>query len=147
MDPDQAQGRVLDQRVGINGIERKGGTYTVTPVNITVDRAVSLVGLDGEDSKAGVYTVKDDAGTQFFLLTSASLAAGTHSLSFRAETLGAVLVSLGTITAAVTRYGRAMGDPDRPQDVGGDAMARSGAADYGPVRPTAPQVPTRDACT
>lgn len=102
MDPDQAQGRVLDQRVAINGLERKGGTYTVTPVNITVDRAVSLVGLDGTESRAGVYTVKDDAGTQFFLESSAALSAGTHSLSFRAESLGAVLVSLGSITTAVT---------------------------------------------
>lgn len=102
MDPDQAQGRVLDQRVTINGIERKGGTYTVTPVNITVDRDVSLIGLDGEESRAGVYTVKDDAGIQFFLLNSASISAGTHSLSFRAENLGAVLVSLGTITTAAT---------------------------------------------
>ena len=102
MDPDQSQGRVLDQRVAINGLERKGGTYTVTPVTITVDRAVSLVGLDGEESKAGVYTVKDDAGTLFFLASSAALAAGAHSLSFRAENLGAVLVSLGTITTAAT---------------------------------------------
>ena len=102
IDPDQAQGRVLDQRIAINGLKRKGGTYTVPPVNITVDREVSLVGLDGTESRAGVYTVKDDAGTQFFLERSAALSAGTHSLSFRAESLGAVLVSLGSITTAVT---------------------------------------------
>ena len=53
MDPDQAQGRVLDQRIAINGLERKGGTYTVTPVNITVDREVSLVGLDGRKAGPG----------------------------------------------------------------------------------------------
>lgn len=101
-DPDQAQGRVLDQRVAINGLERKGGTYTITPVSITVDRNVSLVGLDGEESKAGVYTVKDDAGTKFFLVASTALTAGTHVLSFRAENLGAVLVTIGTITTPVT---------------------------------------------
>lgn len=102
-DPDQAQGTVLDQRVVINGIKRSGGTYTVTPVNITVDRNVSLVGLDGATTPpANCYTVKDDAGNQFYLVASTTLASGTHSLSFRAANIGAVTVTLNTITTAVT---------------------------------------------
>ena len=68
-DPDQAEGTVLDQRVAINGIRRNGGTFTVTPIDITVDRSVTLTGMDAAESELeipiGVYTVKDDAGTQF----------------------------------------------------------------------------------
>jgi uncharacterized phage protein gp47/JayE len=109
MDPDQATGVVLDQRVAINGIMRNGGTYTVAPVEITVDRAVSLIGLDTlsdaleADFPAGVYTVKDDAGTQFVLLDSVNIAAaGTATYDFRAVNIGAVLVEVGTITTPVT---------------------------------------------
>lgn len=106
MDPDQAQGTVLDQRVAINGIERNGGTFTVVPVDITVDRSVSLIGLDSSSESIvlpeGVYTIKDNAGTQFCLVASTTITAGTHSLSFRAAEIGAVSVSVGTITTAVT---------------------------------------------
>lgn len=105
-DPDQAAGRVLDQRVALNGIQRKGATFTKTPISITVDRSLTLTGMDGAseslDIPSGVFTVKDDAGTQFVLLTTVSLSAGTHSLLFRAAQIGAVLVSIGTITTAVT---------------------------------------------
>lgn len=105
-DPDQAEGTVLDQRAAINGLKRNGGTFTVTPVDITVDRSVTLTGLDEDSSEleipSGVYTVKDDAGNQFVLLDTITLSAGTHSLSFRAEKLGAVQVSVDTITTAVT---------------------------------------------
>ena len=106
MDPDQASGTVLDQRVVINGITRSGATYTETPVDITVDRAVSLVGLDDSADSAtipsGVFTIKDDAGTQWALLASVALTAGTSSLSFRAVDIGAVLATIGTITTPVT---------------------------------------------
>lgn len=105
-DPDQAEGTVLDQRVAINGIRRNGGTFTVTPIDITVDRSVTLTGMDAAESEleipAGVYTVKDDAGNQFVLLDTVTIAAGTHSLSFRAVALGAVETTLNTITTAVT---------------------------------------------
>ena len=105
-DPDQASGVILDQRVVINGITRSGATYTETPVDITVDRAVSLVGLDDSADSAtipsGVFTIKDDAGTQWALLASVALTAGTSSLSFRAVDIGAVLATIGTITTPVT---------------------------------------------
>jgi uncharacterized phage protein gp47/JayE len=105
-DPDQAEGVVLDQRCAINGVKRNGGTFTVTPINITVDRSVTLAGLDTNsetlDIPSGVYTVKDDAGTQFVLLDTVTLAVGTSSLPFRAAEIGAVLVTTGTIKTAVT---------------------------------------------
>lgn len=105
-DPDQAQGINLDVLCALNGVKRAGGTFTVTPVSITVDRSVTLKGLDAAsesiDVPAGVYTVKDDAGTQFALIDTVTIAAGTHSLPFRAVTLGAVQVTIGTITTPVT---------------------------------------------
>ena len=103
-DPDQAVGRLLDQRVVINNITRAGGTYTTQPVDITVDRTVTLSGLDANfNDPAGVgYTVQDNAGTQFILVDTVTLTAGTHSLNFRAKTIGKVEVTVGTITNPVT---------------------------------------------
>ena len=105
-DTEQAQGVILDQRVAINGIIRRGATFTIQPINITVDRTVTLAGLDSLsdtlDIPSGVYTVKDDAGNQFVLLGTVTIAAGTHSLSFRASEIGAVQTTINTITTAVT---------------------------------------------
>lgn len=107
-DPDQARGRILDQRIAINAITRNGGTYTLTPVNITTDVALNLIGLDGQSDElnptvANLYTVKDDAGTEFFLLDSVSIVApGTQSLTFRAAEIGSVEIQINTITSPVT---------------------------------------------
>ena len=107
-DPDQAFGRVLDQRVAYNGISRNGGTYTLAPVEITTDDAVNLIGLDAQSDElnptvANLYTVKDDAGTEFFLLDSESIVgAGTQSLTFRAASIGKVEIQVNTITSPVT---------------------------------------------
>jgi uncharacterized phage protein gp47/JayE len=99
-DPDQAVGRTLDERVVINNIERNGGTYTIQPVSITVDRTVTLQGLDAAfaDPNGVGYTVQDNAGTQFILVDTITLTAGTTSLNFRARTIGQVEVVTGTIT-------------------------------------------------
>lgn len=107
-DPDQAEGRVLDQRVALNNITRNGGTFTLVPVEITVDKALNLVGLDGESDElnpaiSNLYTVKDDAGNEFFLLTSQTIVgAGTDSYSFRAKDIGDVQIQVNTITTPVT---------------------------------------------
>lgn len=107
-DPDQAFGRILDQRIALNGIKRNGGTYTQTPVNITADKALNLIGLDTQSDElnptvANLYTIKDDAGTEFYLLDSFSfVGASTESLTFRAAAIGTVEVQVNTITTAVT---------------------------------------------
>jgi uncharacterized phage protein gp47/JayE len=107
-DPDQAYGRILDQRVALNGISRNGGTFTYQYVSITVDRALSLVGLDDDATEIdpaieNLYTVRDDAGTEFYLLESYDfVGAGTQSLLFRAADIGEVQTELNTITTAVT---------------------------------------------
>ena len=107
-DPDQAEGRVLDQRVALNNITRNGGSFTLVPVEITVDKALNLVGLDDQSDEliptiSNLYTVKDDAGNEFFLLNSQTIAsAGTDSYSFRAADIGDVQVLVNTITTPVT---------------------------------------------
>lgn len=107
-DPDQAPGRQLDQRVALNGIARLGGSYTTVDVEITTDRALTLVGLDAEIAVLDptiddLYTVRDSAGMQFYLAaTEVIAAAGTYTLAFRARRIGQVLVSPNTITTPVT---------------------------------------------
>jgi hypothetical protein len=102
--PDRALGVPLDERVVINNISRRGGTFTVQPVSITVDRTVTLQGLDANynDVNATGYTVQDDAGNQFILVDSDTIATGTHSLNFRSKILGQVETTVGTITNPVT---------------------------------------------
>jgi uncharacterized phage protein gp47/JayE len=102
--PDTATGAVLDQRVVINNIERKAGTFTIAPVEITVDRTVTLDGLDVDFNNVDGtgYTVQDDAGTQFILVDTTVLTPGTTSLNFRAKEIGEVEVLTDTITNAVT---------------------------------------------
>lgn len=100
-DPDQAYGVVLDQRVSINGIQRLGGTFTITPITITTDRSVNLYGLD--QTAEPVYTVSDNEGNRWQLQdTQLGLGTGTHVLNFQAEEPGAQLTIPNTITTPVT---------------------------------------------
>lgn len=103
--PDAAIGRTLDERCAINGIKRLGGTFSVTPISVTTDRAVTLAGLDAasEDLDGEGFTVADNANVQWILLDTVSLpGAGTHVLNFRAKEPGAILTTPNTITTPVT---------------------------------------------
>lgn len=96
-----AFGVVLDQRVALNGITRRQGTFTIQPVSITVDRALTLYGLN--QTAQPVYTVADGTGTQFQLITTNSFGgAGTSSLLFQAAEIGQVETTLNTITNQTT---------------------------------------------
>ena len=127
-DPDQAEGRVLDQRVALNGIERNSGTFTRVPVDVTFSGSGNLVGLDGAVNETdpeveNLFTVRDDAGNEFFLLESHEQSgAGTESLTFRAEDIGEVQVSPNTITTVVTSRGFVdeVNNPDGPEVLGED---------------------------
>ncbi len=107
-DPDQAVGTVLDQRVGINGIRRSGATYTKVNVDITIDKPVTLVGLDSQvdqlaPSIPNLFTIQDNSGTKFYLIQSTILSdTGVHSLEFRAAEIGKVEVLVNTIDTPVT---------------------------------------------
>lgn len=98
-DPDQAVGVALDAVSQLCGIVRKGGTYTYVAVDVTVDRAVNLVGLDESESP---FTISDGNGNNFYLLESVSLSAGSTSLNFRAAEVGSVQVLIHTLTTQVT---------------------------------------------
>lgn len=109
-DPDEAVGKVLDQRVAINGIQRQGGTYTITPITLVNSQSINLYGLDGaiinpdvRDDGQEIFTVQDDAGNKWFLLeTELGLSAGTHVLNFRAALPGEQLTVPNTITIPAT---------------------------------------------
>jgi hypothetical protein len=100
-DPDLAIGRVLDERVTYNGIQRQAGTYTTTDCTIVIDQALTLFGLDQDVEP--VYTVADNAGNQWNLVTTVSPSiAGTYSYTFRSAVPGEVLTTPNTITVPVT---------------------------------------------
>lgn len=100
-DPDNAIGVVLDQRVAINGLQRLGGTFTITNVTIVNSASVNLYGVD--QAAQPIYTVSDSAGNLFELIgTELGLAAGTHALAFRATSPGARVTTPNTITTPIT---------------------------------------------
>lgn len=100
-DPDQAIGVVQDQRYSLNGIQRQGGTFSQTEVDITTTGPLTLYGKN--QSVEAIYTVEDDEGNQFELLeTEVISSAGTYSLLFQAVEPGQVLTTPDTITSAVT---------------------------------------------
>lgn len=102
-DPDLAIGRQLDQRCAINGVIRKPGTYTLTNVEVTTDRALTLTGLSEVDAPSDAFTVSDAAGHLFYLQDTEVIASGgTYTLSFRAADIGAVLTTPNTITTITT---------------------------------------------
>jgi uncharacterized phage protein gp47/JayE len=104
-DIEQAIGVVLDQRVSLLGIQRQGATFTQQQVQITVNNAVTLEGLDADaNNPDGTgYTVADDTGTEFILLdTFNAPSEGVYNLTFRAKDLGSITTIPNTITNPVT---------------------------------------------
>lgn len=98
-------GVILDQRIALNGIERKAGTYTIINISVTVDRALTLAGLDADiDSATGTgFTIADNTGNQFILAaTHVFSASGMATLAFRAKNIGLVETIQNTITNVVT---------------------------------------------
>ena len=100
-DPDQAVGTVLDQRCAINGIQRKGGTYTYVTIDVIADRSVTLEGID-QVAPEQAYTISDNEGNLFVLSATSPINSGTSQLVFRALNVGNVEVLPNTITTPVT---------------------------------------------
>ena len=101
MDPDQAFGTTLDDRVAYNGITRLGATYTQQPVSVTATGAATIQGLDVNQTIP--FSVEDSAGNQYQLLTTYTFSgAGTASLGFQASQLGSVQSATNTITTIAT---------------------------------------------
>lgn len=101
MDPDNALGVVLDQRLAFNGVQRQAGTFTITDITVDNTESVNLYGLDQEIQD--VFTVQDNVGNKWKLVaTQLGLVAGSHVLSFRAALPGAQISVPNTITVPVT---------------------------------------------
>ena len=98
--PDVASGTVLDQRCAINGIIRNGATYTLTNITITADKIVTINGLDTAPDNP--FTVQDGAETKFNLQQTATLAIGANVVQFRAEEIGLIATTIGSIVDVVT---------------------------------------------
>ncbi len=103
--PDNCSGTVQDARFALNYITRKGGTFTIQNIDITVNKTVTLEGLDGRynDITAASYTVSDDAGNLWYLIDTAELTAGSYSLPFRSRLTGTFNPLVNTITTQVTK--------------------------------------------
>ena len=99
--PNKIGATVQDERYAINGIFRKEGSYTIQPIKITVDKTVTLIGLDQSNEP---YTLQSDNGEQWYLLDTATIttASPVQTLSFRAKEKGNVQPAIGTITSQVT---------------------------------------------
>lgn len=100
-DPDQAVGTSLDNRVLYNGVRRKGGTYTIIPVQVVCGNLpTTIYGLnDVEIGDERLFTVIDNIGNEFFLINTRSLSANESiSLTFRAKEIGAVQIAPNSIT-------------------------------------------------
>ena len=99
--PNKVGSTVQDERYAINGIFRKEGSYTIQPINVTVDKTVTLIGLDQSSEP---YTLQSDNGEQWYLLDTVTIttASPVQALSFRAKEKGNVQPAIGTITSQVT---------------------------------------------
>lgn len=117
MDPDQAIGVTLDKRCAINGVRRNPGTFTQQQVLVTVDRSVTLNGLDTEPTAP--FIVVDNTGNQYALISTVSISAPT-TLLFQAVLLGPVSSLPNTITVinTVTLGVTAVNNPTGPSILG-----------------------------
>lgn len=104
-DPDKCSGVVQDSRYALNYLTRKGGTFTIQNIDVTVNQTVTLEGLDGNynDVNAASYTVSDDAGNLWYLIDTTTLTTGTTSLPFRSQNYGLLQPVINTITNQVTK--------------------------------------------
>lgn len=104
-DPDKCSGTTQDSRYALNFLVRKGGTFTIQNIDVTVNKTVTLNGLDANynDINASSYTVSDDAGSLWYLIDTTTLTAGTTSLPFRSQNYGSFQPVIGTITTQVTK--------------------------------------------
>lgn len=104
-DPEKCTGVIQDSRYALNYITRKGGAFTIQNIDVTVNKTVTLQGLDSNynDLNAASYTVSDDAGNLWYLIDTTTLTAGTESLPFRSQNLGLIQPTIGTITNQVTK--------------------------------------------
>lgn len=100
-DPAQAVGVWLDRVGSYTDVLRQEGSYTLVNVDVTVDRAVTLSGIDDEPDNP--FTIADSAGNKYYLsATHIFTVAGTVSLQFQAALFGPANPSANTLTVIQT---------------------------------------------
>lgn len=103
-DPSKCDGAQQDNKYQLNYLTRNGGTYTTQSIQITATKTVTLQGLDGSynDNTTSAFTVSDNAGNLWYLIDTTTIYTGISNLEFRAQEMGAVTPTIGTITNIVT---------------------------------------------
>lgn len=101
-DPDQAVGVILDQRVKLNGITRKQGSYTRAYVNVSFNDSGVIKGLDQYPIDE-CFQVSDSTGNILVCeQTTTGVNGTTREVSFRALNYGALIFNANSITTIVT---------------------------------------------
>lgn len=125
-DPDQATGVILDQRVKLNGITRRQGSYTTVTVNLYFSGSATIKGLDLY-SLDDCFQVSDSSGNIVVAaVTTTGVAGNTKAVLFRAKEYGALVFPENSITKIVTTvnnvslYSQNTNIATAPEDVGSD---------------------------
>lgn len=98
--PTTAIGTVLDQRCAINGIIRKGATFTTVNILVTTNAIVNLIGASSGNGTP--FTVSDPSGNLFYLISDTTTINGSNTLLFTSAVAGAIEVTPNTITTIST---------------------------------------------
>lgn len=99
LDPNLAEGEALNRIIKLIGINRRPATRSTWDIDVTTDRLLTL--------QAG-YTIQDDIGQNWIITSDVALPIGTTTVTFRAESFGAVTglsgssLSQATIVLGVT---------------------------------------------
>lgn len=103
-DLENSEGRALDRNAGIIGVQRQAGSYTIVPIDIVANDTTTLQGLDSNyTNPTGTgFTVSDNNGNNYILISSTTILSGTTTLQFRAQEIGAIEPVLNTITNITT---------------------------------------------
>lgn len=107
-DPSKCESTQQDTKYQLNYLTRKGGSWTLQDIDITVDKTITLQGLDSNFAGDGgdAFTVSDDAGNNWYLVdTTTILQNTTQRCGFRAQNQGPIIPTIGTITNMVTIVG------------------------------------------
>ena len=101
-DPDQAVGVILDQRVKLNGITRKQGSFTTCDVQVTFNNSGVIKGLDSY-SEDDCFQVSDSTGNILIPFnTTTGVDGEAKTVAFRAKEYGPLNFAVGSITTIVT---------------------------------------------
>lgn len=124
-DPDQATGVILDQRVKLNGISRRQGSYTTVTVNLLFSGSATIKGLDLYPIDE-CFQVSDSTGNiAVASVTTTGVLGDTKSVVFRAKEYGELVFPEGSIVKINTTVNNvSLSSPSNnatiPADVGKD---------------------------